>query len=127
MKTTLLLFALLFSSLSMAQSMNDTLYFNSGEVRPVHITRESNSAIKYNYTKGMGQSKSSRVRKRMIRGYVILDEQNNVLSTYENPIPLRETANNNNVGAGLGIFFVGIGAIGAVVVGGFYILANLIS
>ncbi|MDB3907650.1 hypothetical protein N9355_09280 [Crocinitomicaceae bacterium] len=84
MRTLLLLGTFFISALGMAQSFNDTVYFNSGEVRVVNVTKETKNAIVYQYNKSNGRVLSSRSRKSMVAGYVILNESGTVLSELEN-------------------------------------------
>jgi len=96
MKTILLLFGLFFSTVSMAQSFNDTLFYNSGEHRVVNVLQVSNSTITYQYKKKNGRVHSGKTRKSMLGGYAIYNSSNTLLNRKEQtPVERDEKASRN--------------------------------
>jgi hypothetical protein len=116
MKALLLIIGLFISNATMAQSFNDTIYFNSGEERVVNVVKETNSAISYQYENTNGSVKSGRTRKSLLFGYAIYDEKQNLVSRHEKERKKRineDRKADNDVNPGVGLAIVG----GAIVVG----------
>ena len=86
MKTILLLPGLMIKSVSVAQDLNDTLYYKSGAERPVQMVKETESSLSYKYEKENGWIVSGRTRKSMLRGYAIYDENNNLVASELKPL-----------------------------------------
>lgn len=92
----------------MAQSFNDTIYFNSGEERAVNVVKETNTAISYKYEKPSGILLSGRTRKLMLRGFAIYDESGVLLvRELKEKRPQQEVIQRESKGGGAGLFIVG--------------------
>ncbi|GAB5417313.1 MAG: hypothetical protein Crog4KO_28950 [Crocinitomicaceae bacterium] len=130
MKTLILFISLFIANVASAQTFNDTIFFNSGEERIVHVTKETNNAISYQYKNQYGRLKSGRSRKSMLFGYAIYDENEVLVNRFEKPHKKltsedRKTES-NKVGPGVGVGIVGAGVMvgtGVVVGTGLIIVA----
>jgi hypothetical protein len=111
MKTLTLITVLFLAQLASAQSYNDSIYYQSGEIRAVHITKETNNAIAYRYEKPMGGTSSGRIRKRLILGYVIKDEQQQEVHRFTNDTPAGLSENGAKKVAVAGGMTMGVGGI----------------
>lgn len=121
MKTLILFIGLFISSATIAQSYNDTIFFNSGKERVVHVMKETKNAISYQYQNDRGTIKSGRVRKSMLFGYAIYNEDKSLVSRevkeIQSTTELVRKKESNKVGKGVGVVIVCAGvAAGAVVV-----------
>lgn len=83
MKNLIIILFLFAAHLTFGQNFTDTIYFKSGEVRPVQIWKESNTSIKFNYSYRGGKTKTAVARKSMINKFTIGDKANSVASDYE--------------------------------------------
>lgn len=104
----------------MAQSYNDTIYFNSGAHRVVNVTHVGNSAITYQYEKKNGNIRSGRIRKSMLGGYSVYDSNNKLVTYKELDLPEEsgQAADSKKRGGGFGAGFItGVAStIGALII-----------
>lgn len=109
MKTLILVAAILITGTTMAQTFNDTLFYNSGNERPVHIVKETKSSLSYRYKKDNGWIVSGRTRKSVLRGYVIYDKNNHLVASEKKPLkqlPSNERAQSSSGGGNFAIGFL---------------------